>query len=186
MKRYFPLIITLSIFSGQCLYAQNDTLVQVVRKVFYEKKVYDRIFFDYTAGEIDGYPYMPSGRYALIFSDSIFQKKYPGLLEKLAISHGTVGVLLSIPFIKEQEGEVWVTSHTLDDRKDLFITFDHLSFSDRESKLVFHTTSWTDKSMKGKYVKVTCSLKRKNDEWRISTLKIDMIPCCDMYMFGGR
>jgi hypothetical protein len=74
MRLYFSLVLTALLFSTQYSHGQkNESLVDVVREVFYDKRIYSRIFFDYHGVGI-GHNDIQAGHDIFIFPIKYFKK----------------------------------------------------------------------------------------------------------------
>jgi hypothetical protein len=183
MKFYFPFIVVALIFSSQPLQGQNENLVNVLKKVFYEKTIYDKIFFDYHPMGSMLYD-LQDGRYTFILPNRIFQKEYPEILDKLSASWATERKSFTLTFIKEPESTVFISNTFLfDQSKKLFVIFEEISISKGGAKLSFYTNSIVGtEELKDKYVRVEAFLKNRKGKWRIKELQIVSKLCCtDIY-----
>lgn len=179
MKFYFPFKVAAIIFSSQSLHGQNETLVNVLKKAFYEKKIYDRIFFDYWG--MGNVPYdFQDGQYTFIYSNKIFQKEYPEIMDKLSASWGAEGKVYTVTFIKEAASTVFIATNILfDQNKKLFVIFEEISISQDDAKLSFYTNSIVAREeLDDKYIQVEVFLKNRKGKWRIKELRVFSKPCC--------
>lgn len=163
------------------IHAQEDNLRQVIRKTFYDKRIYDKIFFEYESKGITTFMqgYKKGLKGAFVLPDTILQHQIPNLLEIVGTSHATEKYFMTMTLVSHPDGNVYVTSNIMDGGILLFVDFDRIILSKRTSLLAFHTTSWSEiPSMKENYVSVECELRRKRKGWKIKQLKIVPRPCC--------
>ena len=177
MKRLY-LLFSVALVSNS-LFSQDITK-EVIKKVFYEKKVLSLVFFDYKG--VGKWPHrLPDGVFAFIIPDSTFQKQYPNILYDLALSWAEEKMASTRTFIASPEGNMFINNNFLfDETIKLLIRFDQIRIDDTRAKLIFHTTSqrrYID--MSGRYVRIIASLKMGKKGWKIRHLKIKKIPCCD-------
>ena len=151
--------------------AQQDTLRDIVKKVFYHKKVCHKVFSDYQG--LGGPPHaLPDGRYAFIFPDTTFQKIYPDILERLSLSWGTERKLFTITYIMEPDGIVFIKNDTEKNQKKS-ILFDLISISKKEAYIIFHTYwVWELRGENRPKEKFKCSLVNKKGQWKIKKIVI--------------
>jgi hypothetical protein len=169
------------LFLSYSLKAQEDNFRQVVRCVFYNKQVYDKIFFEYESQGIttfmEGYKKGLKG--AFMLPDTNVQRQYPGILELVGTSHATEKYFMTMTLLSHPDGNVYASSNILDRGISIWIDFDRILLTKGKAILEFHTTSWSKiSSMMDKYVSVECELKRKRRGWKIISLKITPQPCC--------
>lgn len=156
-------------------YSQTEPK-SVIKKVFYEREVFEKIFFDYKG--IGEYPIrLPDGKFAFIVPDTTFQKFYPNIISDLASGWGAERMMHTRTFIRGETGSVLVNnSFFRDESMRLLILIDSLKIDPRRAYLVFHTTSeFFHSDMDGRYVKVTAALRKKG-EWKITDLKLEPFP----------
>jgi hypothetical protein len=135
----YILVAVLLLSSYHKLSAQDDTLRQVIKTVFYERKVYDKIFIDYRLAEpyMKDFDLLPEGKYAFIYPESIFQEKFPSIMNKLYGSFYSEGKLLTVTYVKEKDATVFITDHKADSNIELLIMFEKIFFSSKKAELVF-------------------------------------------------
>jgi len=162
------------------VWAQEDYLHQIVRTVFYNPSVSDKLFFDYTGDSItfmDGYPKGMRG--AFILPDTTLQKQIPNLLHLIGTSHGTEKYFMTITFLSRSNEKVFITSHIMDPAILLYVDFDQISVSGKNAIVKFHTTSFPEsKATKLNHFKVSCDLTKHRKGWKIRNLHVDPIDCC--------
>lgn len=163
------------LFGINASYSQIEAK-SVIKKVFYERDVFEKIFFDYKG--VGEYPIrLPDGKFAFIVPDTTFQKFYPNIISDLAFGWGAERMMHTRTFIKEETGSVLVNnSFFRDESMRLLILIDSLKIDSKRAFLVFHTTSeFFHSDMNGRYIKVTATLKKKKD-WRITHLELNQFP----------
>ena len=178
MKRVIIIFLVLCFQVGlrPDIYAQNDTLIAVLKEAFYNKKIYDNVFFDYK-GLGEPPQVLPKGRYVLIRPDTVFQKVYPDVLADLAASWGTERKLFAVTLIHNDSlGDVLVKTKFSDINIERFVIFKKIWIKDKEASLSFLTTSFSEKEKKQKHYRIECDLRCNSGKWEITRLKVRKRP----------
>jgi hypothetical protein len=181
MKCLFSYLLFSFALSVNPLFSQDGTR-DVIGKVFYKKKVFKIIFFDYKG--VGEWPHrLPDGVFAFIIPDSTFQKQYPNILYDLAMSWAKEKMVSTRTFIAKPEGTVFITNGSIRNGTfKLLVRFDEMRIDDTKAIFVFHTTAVTyNAEMVGRYVKIAARLRKEKNGWKIKRLKISKIPCCDNF-----
>ena len=172
------LFLVVCINPARAQFIANDTLAQIVKKVFFDKRVYDKIFIKH--GEFT------DKSSVLLLTNMPFSRHYgEKIIEERSGWNNIVGEKRYASIYGEaEEGTVIAAMAYYGSDYVLFTALHEFSFSDNEANLVFHTTSkHRIDSLADRYVKVTSSLINKKGEWIIKDLKIEKTTCCDEYIY---
>lgn len=175
--------LLLFVFCASSTYAQlidNDTLAQVVRKVFYDKRVYDKIFTHH--------PEFMDKPSILLMNNIPFMRHYTEeVMGKLMDMDDQVGKKrYANIYLKSDQGDVVLTIPYYGSESVLFTAIHKFSYTSSEANLIFHTGSKNMiDSLADNYVKVTSSLIYRKGEWEIKKLKIEKTDCCKEYPYDA-
>jgi hypothetical protein len=154
----------------------TDTLAQIAKVVFYEKTVYKKIFIEHK-DYVDG----PS---VLLLPNRPMAIKYPRLTDKIDSNDKVGKQAYSTLYLNEKGGPIILTMPRYDTTHVLFVGFHKFSYTSTDANVEFRTTSKVKvDSLSDRYIKVTCSLKNKNGEWKIEKLKMEKNNCCKDYPY---
>ncbi|HEY5749167.1 MAG TPA: hypothetical protein VIU12_24025 [Chryseolinea sp.] len=118
------------------LFGQENNLHQILRTILYQPEVFDKVFFEYRGSKItfmEGYE--PGMHGAFILPDTTIQHEFPNVLDLVGTSHGTEKYFMTITFLSNPNGNVYITSHIADPGIRLYIDFDRISI-DKEKAIV--------------------------------------------------
>jgi hypothetical protein len=160
--------------------AQEDNFRQVIRTVFYNPKVFGKIFIEYSGDKMtfmEGYPVEMKG--AFVLPDTTLQKRFPNLLDLVGTSHGTEKYFMTITFLSHSRGNVYITSNVHDMAILRYVDFDRVSINKKTAQVEFHTTSFPEsRGTKLDHFKIVCELAKRRKGWKVKDLRIDPIECC--------
>jgi len=160
--------------------AQEDNLRQIIRTVFYNPDVFDKIFIEYTGNKttfMEGYPEGMKG--AFVLPDTTLQHRFPNLLDLVRISHGTEKYFMTITFLSNPYGNVYITANVHDMAILYYVDFEIINIKGKTANIEFHTTSFPEsKGTKLNHFKVACDLIKRRKGWKVKNLHIDPIECC--------
>jgi hypothetical protein len=171
------IVLLLVILNYSIGFAQfTDTLAQIAKVVFYEKTVYKKIFMEHK-DYVDGSS-------VLLLPNLPMTRKYPRLTDKIEINDKIGNQNYTTLYLNEKGGPIILTLPRYDTTHVLFVGFHRFSYTPTEANVEFHTTSKTKvDSLSDRYIKVICSLKNKNGEWKIVKLKMEKNDCCKDYPY---
>jgi hypothetical protein len=159
---------------------QEHDLRQVISTVFYNPKVFDKIFFEYKGDSItfmEGYPKGMKG--AFMLPDSSLQKRIPDLLELVGTNHAREKYFMTMTFVLDSRGDIYITSNIMDMAILAFVNFDRISITQNHANIQFHTTSFPESpGTKENHYKVHCDLIKRKKGWKVSDLNVEPIECC--------
>lgn len=170
------LILVVCFFFSHLVQSQ-DSIGDVIEKVFYQEKLFKIIFFDYHEMSDTPFP-LPEAKLAFIIPDTTFQKLYPDILSDMASGWGKEGMMHTKTFIKRPEGSVLVNNgFYMNPSMRLLVRIVGVGITNNKAFLEFNTTSqFLHDDMKGRYVWVKAHLKKKRGQWKISDLSISDYP----------
>src|SRR5262245_13353622 len=120
--------------------AQEDVLMKLVGEVFYNKKIYGKVFFDYDG--VGEFPHvLAKGKYAFIYPDSNFQAYYQNVHDKLSMTWGLEKKLYTMTYLINDLGTVFIKSNiNSDPNLKYYIMFNEIQISESEAALKFSTS----------------------------------------------
>lgn len=162
------------------VWAQEDNLRQVVRTVFYNPEVFNKIFIEYAGDKItfmEGYPAGMKG--AFVLPDTTLQNGFPNLLDLVGTSHEAEKYFMTITFLSHPRGNVYITSNVHDMAILFYVDFENIYIKGKTANIAFHTTSFPEsKGTKLNHFKIDCDLVKRGNGWKVKNLRIDPIECC--------
>jgi hypothetical protein len=182
MRRAIALVVV--IFISFQLRAQEDDVRKIITSAFYNRQIYDRIFIEYEKKGIttfmDGYKQGLRG--AFVLPDTTLQNKISNLLDLVGTSHANERLFMTMTLISHPMGNVYVTSNILDPGILLWVDFDYIIIKRKTANIGFYTTSLDElDSLKDKYIRVKCELKKRQGRWKVKHLKISPIKFVKLY-----
>lgn len=165
------------------LVQSQDSIRDIIEKVFYQDEVFNLVFFDYKEMNDTPFP-LPEAKFAFIIPDSTFQKLYPNILFELASGWGRERMMHTKTYIRGTNGSVLVNNgFRMNHSMRLLIRIMNIQLDDNRAFLEFNTTSrFPNDDVKRRYVWVKAHLKKKSGQWKISNLSISDYPW-QGYMF---
>jgi hypothetical protein len=157
------------------LFAQPDTLREVITTVFYDKDVYHKVFSHYP-GKGHHNHVLVEGTYAIIGVDSLFASLYPGVTDTLALRSDDA--FFTATLIKNTRGNVIIRSRSVfENNMDRFIRIDKFVIKGEKIHFVFHI-SGQDSFLRdtGKREIVDSKLRFKNGKLAIRKKKMSSKP----------
>jgi hypothetical protein len=170
------LLLTLN--SG--VFAQGSPELDWLRMAFFHKKAFDKVFFDYDSNNTNP-GLSPSGKCAFILPDSVFRTIFPNIFDLIDGSWIDEKMVLTTELIQHEKGTLYATAYASNIEIETWVRFDEITRSNREVKIVFHTTDYSGKSPTKafKYHKITTVIRRSPRGWRVKKMRVTEIGCCD-------
>jgi len=155
-----------------------DEVKQIIESLFYDPKMYSRLFFDYDG--VGKVPFvLPQGRYAFISPDSAILKAYPEIEESLAYTWPNEHKLFTLTYIEGDRGTIYVTKNWLGDSNIRWMAFfDQINIEKSKAELSFRIKSryanskYVRKDVGKRYTWVKAYLKRQGERWILNKCKI--------------
>lgn len=137
MRKYLSMLILVVITTQ--LYAQGDsTLLKILRKTLYDKRVYSTVFFEYKG--VGKEPFvLPNGKYAFIYPDSVFFLAYPEIGYDMSMTWANEKLIQTMTYIKNDSSTVFVKNNA-DLSMRFQILFDEITIHEGHAKVRFKTS----------------------------------------------
>lgn len=161
------------------LHAQEDSVQRLISHVLFSKKVYPKVFFEYSG--IGPSPHiLAPGKYAFVYPDSIIKRLYPDIIEDLSITWAREKKLYTKTYLRSAElGTVFIKSNiNSDPNLKFYLTFSLIEISGSNAHVKFETSCNCADYNDGLIFTFDAYLSLRREKWRINQLKISQREGC--------
>jgi hypothetical protein len=160
----------------------SDNAYAAIIKVLNSADIAEKIYVVYTGNTIGvGSFELGPGTYAFICPNTEFANSYVGIRKMLPHTMSTDTLLQTKKFFKDRDRAIYVRSSAA---FELFIAFTKLNINDGQAEVTFFTTSLQEEpAYKGKYVRVSAKLLKKDDIWIVVESNVEPIEWINYFGF---